>query len=166
MNNMYSLFSFLTYSEAQNRTLKSIDGVILYPHSKHDVPEYIHFLPKVLDDGSSLKLTFKPRSLTISDKFYLLYFNPIRWIVPDLGDTMRSLKRIPVIYGDFKISFFLSYGRITFDVTPELRSTDPEISPLHHVPLNVLDRKFFIDVMDLPDKMGIPKIFQKVEFKW
>ena len=156
----------MAYSEAQNRTLKSIDGLILYPYCKSGIPEYIHFLPGVLREGQSVMSILKQGVLKNPNRFYVLYFNPIRWIVNDLAETMRSLKTIPVKYGEFKIPLALSYGRITFDVTPDFKISDPEVGPLYRVPLRILDKQYFINTSDLPEIMGSPKIFEKIEFSW
>lgn len=160
------MLSFLAYSEAQKRVLKRLNGIIIYPRTENGIPEYVHFMPKKLAKGACLGSCFKQRVLHLPDHFYVLYFNPIRWVLPDLPATMKSLDAVPVEYGQHRLDFLLSYGRITFDVTPRDLSPDTEASALIRVPLFLYNKNIFINVMELPERMGTPKLFEKVDFKW
>lgn len=163
---MCSLFSFLAYSEAQDRVLQRLNGIILYPYTESGIPEYVHFMPKNLVKGVSLGSYFKRKVLYLPDQFFVLYFNPIRWILPDLANTMKSLNAIPIEYGKHRLNFLLSYGRITFDVTPRDICPEPEETLLMRVPLFLYNKSIFINVMEIPEMMGTPKLFEKVDFSW
>jgi hypothetical protein len=163
---MCSLFSFLAYSEERNRVLKSIEGVIMYPYTETNVPNYVYFMPKKLNEGEHLGAFFKQQFLYLPDEFYVLYFNPIRWILPDLASIMKSLNSIPVGYGKNQLLFELSYGRITFDVTPNSNQQEKTDKTVFHVPIYMEKNSFFINVVELPLDMGTPKLFEKIDFLW
>ena len=163
---MCSMLSFLAYSKAQKRILKRLNGIIIYPQTESGIPEYVHFMPKELKPGKCLSSCFKQRIFHLSDHFYILYFNPIRWILPDLSHTMKSLHAVPVQYGKHRLNFMLSYGKITFDVTPQALSQDDDESSPTRVPLFLYDKNLYINVTELPDRMGSPKLFEKIDFKW
>ena len=163
---MCSMLSFLAYAKAQQRILKRLNGIIMYPQTESGIPEYVHFMPKELKHGKCLSSCLKHRISCLSDHFYILYFNPIRWILPDLSHTMKSLHAVPVQYGKHQLNFMLSYGRITFDVTPQDLSDDEDESPQSRVPLFIYDSNLYISVMELPGRMGSPKLFEKIDFKW
>ena len=163
---MCSMLSFLAYSEAQQRILRRLNGIIMYPNTENGIPEYVHFMPKELKHGKCLNSCFKHRVLYLPDRFYILYFNPIRWILPDLSETMKSLDAVPVQYGKHRLNFMLSYGRMTFDITPQDTSPDENEPFWMKVPLFIYDKNVFIKVSELPERMGSPKLFEKIEFKW
>lgn len=163
---MSSMTSFLAYAEARNRVLKPIDGVVMYPFEETAIPQYVYFMPKTLVEGEHLSEFFKHQFLYLPDLFYVLYFNPIRWILPDLAQRIQSLECIPVGYGKDRKLFQLSYGRITFDVTPASDEPDFEEQTIFRVPLYITETNFFINVVELPNNMGTPKLFEKIDFTW
>lgn len=163
---MSSMTSFLAYAEARNRVLKPIDGVIMYPFEETAIPQYVYFMPKTLAEGEHLSEFFKHQFFYLPDLFYVLYFNPIRWILPDLAERIQSLECIPVGYGKDRKLFQLSYGRITFDVTPASDEPDFEEQTVFIVPLYIAGTNFFINVVELPNNMGTPKLFEKIDFIW
>lgn len=163
---MSSMTSFLAYAEARNRVLKPIDGIIMYPFEETTIPQYVYFMPKTLAEGECLSEFFKHQFLYLPDLFYVLYFNPIRWILPDLAERIQSLQCIPAGYGKDQKLFQLSYGRITFDVTPVSEEPDFEEQTVFRVPLYIAETNFFINVVELPNNMGTPKLFEKIDFTW
>lgn len=163
---MCGKFSFLVSSEANSRVLQQMNGIILYPFTENGIPEYVHFMPKTLRKGRSLTACFKRSRDIVKDQFYVLYFNPIRWIMPDLARTMRSLDALPVEYGKNKLNFLLSYGSITFDVTPRDNAAETEETILLRVPLFLTSTCVYINVMDIPEMMGVPKLFEALDFTW
>ncbi|WP_442587759.1 hypothetical protein ACSBL2_17075 [Pedobacter sp. AW31-3R] len=163
---MCGKFSFLAYSEAQNRVLQQLNGIIIYPFTETGIPEFVHFMPETRNRRAGLSTYFKRRVRYLPEQFYVLYFNPIRWVLPDLASTMRSLTAFPVEYGKHRLNFLISYGCITFDVTPNDIPPEPEETLLLRVPLFLFKECFYIKVMDSPEMMGVPKLFEKVEFNW
>ncbi|MBB6501683.1 hypothetical protein [Pedobacter cryoconitis] len=163
---MSSMLSFLAYAEARSRVLETVDGVLMYPYSENSIPQYVYFMPKKLAEDERLGEFFNHQFLYLPDIFYVLYFNPVRWILPDLAERMQSLEYVPVAYGRDRILFQLSYGRITFDVTPKKTEEEPEEPTLFRVPLYMGETSFFINVVELPTTMGTPKLFEKVDFTW
>lgn len=163
---MCSMTSFLAYAEAKNRVLKHIDGVIMYPFEETAIPQYVYFMPKTLTAGESLSRFFEQQFLYLPDIFYVLYFNPIRWILPDLAERIHSLDCVPIAYGKNQKLFQLSYGRITFDVTPGTQEGESEEQTIFRVPVYIGETNFFINVVELPGTMGTPKLFEKVDFNW
>lgn len=163
---MSSLTSFLAYAEAQNLALKTLDGIVMYHLTEAAIPEYIFFMPVRLPNGKSLGKFFNCQFRYIPEKFYLIYFNPIRWVLPNLADTMRELEGIAVEYGKYKLSFQLTYGRIIFDVTQSNKNNVKEDLSEFQIPICVEEKNFFINVIDLPEKMGTPKVFEKLDFTW
>lgn len=163
---MSSLNSFLAYAEAQNLVLKTLDGIVMYHLTESAIPEYVYFMPKRLTDRKSLGKFFDCQFKYIPEKFFLIYFNPIRWVLTDLADIMRSLEGVAVEYGQNKLLFQLTYGRITFDLTQCIKPNVKEELTEFQVPIYLDDKNFFINVVDLPERMGIPKVFEKLDFTW
>jgi len=163
---MCSLVSYLAYAEAHNMVLESMDGVIMYPVMEETpIPHYIYFMPFDLSKVGSLTSFLNKQFLYMPGKFYVLYFYPIRWILPDLGEIIKSLPCIPLGYGQSRILFHMSCGRLTFDVTPDKVSREEEEETVFRVPLYVNNTNFFINVVELPGNMGTPKIFEQIEFR-
>ncbi|KIO74596.1 hypothetical protein TH53_25535 [Pedobacter lusitanus] len=156
--------SFLAYAKTKNRVLKHVDGIIMYPFEETPVPQYVYFMPKKLTEEDRLGRFFEQQFLYLPDIFYVLYFNPIRWILPDLGALIHSLDCRAVGYGKDCKLFQLSYGRITFDITSITQ--EQEEQTVFRVPLYIGDTNFFINVVELPGTMGTPKLFEKVDFNW
>ena len=163
---MNNIFSFLAYAKAQNLVLKNIDGIILYHLTESAIPEYIYFMPKRLVGNRSLSKFFNCQFKYIPEKFYLIYFNPIRWVLPDLPETMRSIQGIAIEYGNNRLLFQLTYGRVTFDITQARKGKTKDDLSEYQVPIYLGDKCYFINVVDLPDSMGIPKLFEKLDFNW
>lgn len=163
---MSSMTSFLAYAKTKNRVLKPMEGVIMYPFEEISIPQYVYFMPKNLAKGESLSNFFKGQFLYLPDMFYVLYFNPVRWILPDLAERIQSLECRSVGYGKDQKLFELSYGRITFDITPASQEPEPEEQTIFRVPLYINEANFFINVVELPNTMGTPKLFEKVNFTW
>ena len=163
---MCSLVSYLAYAESHNMVLERMDGIVMYPILEETpIPHYIYFMPFELYEGKSLTSYVSRQFLYMPGKFYVLYFHPIRWILPDLGETIKSLPCIPIGYGQSRILFHMSYGRLTFDVTPEHLGKEEEKETVFRVPLYLNNTNFFINVVELPEHMGTPKIFEKIEFQ-
>lgn len=164
---MCSMTSFLAYAEAKNRILECIDGIIMFPFEENAIPQYVYFMPKTLAEGELLSSFFEQQFLYLPDIFYVLYFNPIRWILPDLAERIHSLDYVPAGYGRDRRLFQLSYCRITFDVTSVTQQEqEPEEQTIFRVPFYIGETNFFINVVELPSTMGTPKLFEKVDFNW
>jgi len=163
---MSSLNSFLAYAEAQNLVLKTLDGIVMYHLTEAAIPEYIYFMPRRLPIGKSLSKFFNCQFKYIPEKFYLIYFNPIRWVLPNLAEVMREIEGVAVEYGHSKLLFQLTYGRITFDVTQCKKTNAKEDLSEFQIPIYLDEKNFFINVIDLPERMGIPKVFEKLDFTW
>ncbi|MDO7743486.1 MAG: hypothetical protein MUP99_06920, partial [Pedobacter sp.] len=114
MNNLYS---FLANAKAQHQALTTLDGIVMYHLTESVIPEYIYFMPKNLVDHRSLSKFFDCQFIYMPDKFYVIYFNPIRWVMPDLADVMNKVKGIAIQYGKDKLLFQMTYGRLIFDRT-------------------------------------------------
>ncbi|WP_158799602.1 hypothetical protein [Pedobacter sp. L105] len=163
---MCSLVSYLAYAEAHNMVLKCMDGLIMYPVMEETpIPHYIYFMPMDITDVGSLSKFLNSHFLYLPGTFYVLYFHPIRWILPDLGETIRSMPCLPVGYGQSRILFHMSCGRMTFDVTPDKTIREEEKETVFRVPLYLKETSFFINVVELPDHMGTPKIFEQIDFE-
>ena len=163
---MSNLFSFLAYAKAQNLVLKNIDGIVLYHLTESAIPEYIYFMPKRLIGDRSISKFFNCQFKYIPDKFYLIYFNPIRWVLSDLPDIMRSIEGLAIEYGNNKLLFQLTYGRVTFDITNAKKDKLKDDLSEYQVPIYMDEKCFFINIVDLPENMGIPKLFEKLHFTW
>ncbi|MGY0036913.1 hypothetical protein [Pedobacter sp. NJ-S-72] len=144
--------------------MKHIDGVIMYPFEEIAIPQYVYFMPKILIEGESLSKFFEQQFLYLPDIFYVLYFNPIRWILPDLAERIHSLDCVPIAYGKDHKLFQLSYGRITFDVTPATHEKESEEQTIFRVPVYMGEANFFINVVELPRYNGYTQTIRKGRF--
>lgn len=153
--------SYFQFAKAQSKALTAKDGIIIYWSENKETPMYILFIPAVLDKNESfneclLRILSNKETLT-----YIVYFQPIRWIQPDVGSVISSLKFVNATYGPQYKPIKISYGRITFDNS---HTGDPEIeedTSITETKLVYKDLDFILNVSEWPRLFGTPKIFER-----
>jgi hypothetical protein len=160
---MIGLAAYLKYANWQKRELSSIEGIVIYDDSSIAIPAYVVFIPVTFEKGKEVKQSLEETLLRPNPRAYIIYFQAIRWILPDLADIVKSLNYIKVNYGGLYLSRKVSYGKFTFDKTLKGDESIPTDNTITRVPVQIDDKVLFLYISELTDDMGTPKLFEKID---
>jgi len=161
---MIGLTSYLNYAIAQKRDLSVAEGIIIYSTVASDIPQEVFFIPVAINKDRNFDAFIKETLSNPSNYTYVVYFQGIRWIMPDLSSVVRSLKSVPIQYGTKNKLMQLSFGKITFDKT---YPGDPDIEiDLTVTKVDVIynETPFKLNVTEWPAANGVAKLFEKIDF--
>lgn len=160
---MIGLSSFLDYAKAQKIALSPVEGIIMYDDSQ-GIPQEVIFIPKTLKKGGRLKGLIRKTLSASTTVAYVVYFQGIRWVIPDLETTVANLNSNQIVYGQARVSAKISYGRLTFNTTVR---PDPDVTidrTIHKVSVLYNNSAYQLKVTELPDKMGAMVLFEPLKF--
>lgn len=160
---MTGISTFLSYAKGQEIPLSPMEGIIMYNDSL-GIPQEVIFIPITLKKGRRLKGLIRKTLSDQSTFAYVVYFQGVRWVLPDLESTVANLNTNQIIYGHAKVSAKISYGRLTFNTSVR---ADPDVGideTIHDVPIVFNNRSYKLKVTELPDRFGAMVLFEKVEF--
>ena len=161
---MIGLTSYMEYATAQKKVLNVKEGIVIYSTDEQEVPMVVVFIPAVLKSKEDFSTFLKRAFSDPASSAYIVYFQAVRWILPDIADTIRSLKSNPLQYGVNKKEMKVSYGRLTFDKT---YAHDPEnVQDLSSGEVDIIytGNRFTLTVSEWPDVNGTLKLFEKIDF--
>lgn len=161
---MIGLSSYFNYVKSQGRTLKSIEGILLYKNESGHLPSGIFFIPAVKGKEVGFKAFARSLFTDPATTAYLIYPSPIRWIQSDIAVIIDSLPYEIVEYGPNKYSYKMSYGRFTFDgstlIDPDVESNTSQ----GIVTIRFCGIEYKINVSDeTPMAWGGVKTFEQVD---
>jgi len=160
---MMSLTAHLDYAKAQNKVIDTLKGIIIYPDTS-GIPQEVLFIPTTEPLGGSFDTVFSKIFRKQTPAAYIVYFQGIRWIIPDIADTLSSL-----IYKKGSLSLYIlgtskevriSYGSFIFD---KRQFPDPDKTP-KPVILSVDGKDLSLAYVDLNNELGVLKGFEKIPF--
>lgn len=158
-----SLTSYLDYANAQNKVIDTVKGIIIYPDTS-GIPQEVLFIPTTEPLGGSFNTYLSDFLSKRSPLAYTVYFQGIRWIVPDIADTLSSLIYIKGSLNQYIIGGIkevrISYGGFVFDKR-EIPALDKTPKP---VLLSVNGKSYSLSYLDFNNELGIPKAFEKISF--
>ena len=160
---MIGLSSYLEYAQAQKKDLSSVEGIVIYDDTQQPVPPVMIFIPATLNNEKNIVDLLKEKLSDSNTRGFIIYFQSLSWILPDLEDTIKSLKYTIINYGGLNKQHKVSYGKFTFDKTIKGDSDNIEDKTVTRVPILLNEKKFNLLVSELPNAMGTPKLFEKVD---
>lgn len=160
---MIGLSAYLEYAKAQNKELLTVEGIVIYDNSVTALPMFMIFIPAKIEKNVKIEKCMEETLLKPDSRGYIIYFQSIKWILPNLEDIVRTLDYKLIKYGDSSKSCKISYGRFTFDKSIK---GDPENITLNNVitqvPIFLGDRKLVLLVSELAEDIGTPKLFEAI----
>jgi hypothetical protein len=153
---------FLNYAKAQDKTLKTITGIIVYPEG---IPQDVIIIPYEAEDDETLVDIVNNVLKQSCSRGILTYFQNIRWVLPDLETELkgwhflRGTLRNSNYFAQSRVK--LSYGKITFDQT-YIHLEPKEQNIYGKLFIEVLSKKYEVDIEEFPREVGVPKLFEKI----
>lgn len=160
---MIGLSLYLEYAKAQNKDLSYVEGIIIYDNSQQRIPPVMIFIPTILNKQKNIEGLLTEKLSNNNTRGYIIYFQSLKWILPDLADRVKSLKHIVISYGALHKPHKVSYGKFTFDKTLKGDPDNIEDNTLTRVPIVLNNKREYLLVSELPDAMGTPKLFEKID---
>jgi hypothetical protein len=154
---MISTSLFIQFANAQGRQLDLVNGILIYWSESKEVPMYVLFIPTAINPDESFDKLLTRTLSGRKTQAYLIYFQPVRWTQPRIGEIISSLKFAEAKYGSDYKQVKISSIKIAFDKT---YSGDPEVeedSSVTEVKLFYKDHEFILNVSEWPRVMGTPK---------
>jgi len=161
---MIGLTSYLDYAIAQKKDLSYVEGIIIYPVAIDGIPQEVFFIPGSMKKDENFNNFLIETFSNRSNHTYVVYFQGIRWIMPDIEDVIKSMKPLQIEYGTKHKLMSVGYGKITFDKT---HPGDPDVGEdLSNTEVPVLYNKipFILNVTAWPNYNGIAKLFERLDF--
>ncbi|WP_156131348.1 hypothetical protein [Pedobacter kyungheensis] len=162
---MIGISNYLNYAKEHDRRLVHYDGIVIYAPEFGPLPQDVMFLPQAWNKKGDFE-EFMVTALSKEDsKLYQVYFQGIRWIMPDIVEVLKSTKSVKIKVGSKNTVCKATYATLTFDETPDLEK-DPEVTigttPTKMLPLMINSNKLIVRLQDIPEEMGTLKLYQPI----
>ncbi|MCZ4221877.1 hypothetical protein [Pedobacter rhodius] len=151
--------SSIASSYAQNRKLQAQNGIMIYDSKNGSIPQEVYFIPASLKENED-QFDMINRVLQCSTTIaYQIYFQGIRWIMPNLKSVLSNLKGDEIKYGYKSVNLRVCYIKLIFDITLNDDVTDDDNSSQESIPVQVPiqyhNKKNIITIMDQTKEIGM-----------
>lgn len=162
---MIGISNYLNFAKEYNKCLIHREGIVIYAPELGPLPQDILFLPQKWDKKGNFEEFMITTLLKEDIRLYQVYFQGIRWIMPDIVEVLKSTKSVEIKIGSKNTLCKATYATLTFDETPDLEK-DPEVTisttPTKMLPLMISSNKLIVRLQDIPEEMGTLKLFQPI----
>ncbi|SFE45684.1 hypothetical protein SAMN05518672_106189 [Chitinophaga sp. CF118] len=154
--------NYQEYAKKFNRQLHSISGLIIYD-TTYPIPPSVVIIPCDIRPGQDLNTLVREQLLNNKTEGILVYFQGIRWIMPDLEEPLKqwTFVNAEAVDGYFnKASLKISYGKVTYDNSNADLEEGDDVKRLFI--LNVFGTDVRLKITEFPKEVGPAKLFEKI----
>lgn len=163
---MTSTSNYFEYANKFKRDVTQYEGILIYSPEHGPLPQEVLFSPCKWDKKGRFE-SFLVKTFSDGDKvLYQVYFQGIRWIMPDIVDKLSSSKYVLIKIGNAKV-YRATYVLLTFDQSSDPLRDETVISPssaLIDLPIIVDGHQMKSKLIDLPDDIGKLKIYESIDW--
>lgn len=156
---MIGLTNYLNFAKEHNRKLNRYEGIMIWNPKFGSLPQDVLFVPAYWDKKGSfedfLKNEFSKKDFII----YQIYFQGIRWILPDLEQKLNDTKYVAIGLGyEYQISK-VSYVALTFSPDSMI---EEELNIINELPIMIDGEKKIIRLYNGLSYMGNAKLYESI----
>ncbi|SEL38848.1 hypothetical protein [Parapedobacter koreensis] len=157
---MFTITSYQEYAKDFGIRLKSYEGILMYVDNGAEIPEQVLFIPVSINRKKTMMEAVQEILASERQTAYELYFQAVKWIMPDAGKKLRQLKHIDINY-NHRTAMKLVFGKFTFTDKPiDLDVKEDETE--YGITLAIDGQIYSIQVRDLPFSYGYHKFFERL----
>lgn len=166
---MVGLNNYLQYAIKSNKNIVPYEGILIYASKfgPSPLPQDILFMPKSWNREIDFE-DFLVKSLHEKDKtLYQVYFQGVRWIIPEVGSELNKAKFIPIKIGNKEILGRATYAKLTFEQLDESIGDPSDFLPPSvrtDLKLVIRNSTFNVGLIDAPESIGVLKLYQSINW--
>lgn len=166
---MIGVNNYLQYANKNNKNIVHYEGILIYSpeFGPSRLPQEVLFMPQEWNREISFE-DFLLKNLNERDKtLYQVYFQGVRWIIPDLESELENAKFISIKIGDKDISGRATYAKLSFEQLHQTIGSPFEVLlPSIRTDLKLVFKKstFKVGLIDAPESIGVLKLYQAINW--
>lgn len=160
---MIGLYNYLNYAAGQGRKLVRYEGILIYDPAFGNLPQDVLFMPIVWNHKNGFEDFLIKQFSNEKAHLYQVYFQGIRWILPDLEKKLSSCGFVEIQIGLKPRKVKATYAALTFDeTTPAISEDEDHVSKKTTLPMIIKHIKLETDIIEIPPEFGYLKLFEPI----
>lgn len=160
---MIGLSNYRAYATKHNISLTRYEGIIVWNPKLGALPQEVLFFPAKWNKQGSFKEFLLQELQRPNATAYQIYFQGMRWILPNLEESLNNTKSIEILVGSPPSLCRASYVALTFGpYTPD--EDNFTFEETHNLAISIDNVTKQVKLKDWPDQLGIAKLYEPIDW--